>query len=94
MEAELKRAAAGAVRAPDWWGHMGPGVRQNFHVLWRSNGATSSAASGFAPDSKLLWELTRPYCGLSRRGLHEIICWLQLTWAAFRASTQRVLITY
>ena len=68
LEAELKRAAAGRVAAPDFWAPMGPTVRQSFHLLWRSGGSAASAASGsgFVPDGQLLWELTRPYCGLSR----------------------------
>ena len=45
---------------------MAPTVRQSFHLLWRSSGATAGASSGFVPDGQLLWELTRPYCGLSR----------------------------
>ena len=68
LEAELKRAAMGRVAAPDFWSPMGPNVRQSFHVLWRSDGgaATSSVSTGFVPNGQLLWELTRPYCGLSR----------------------------
>ena len=69
LEAELKRAAAGSAAVPDWWGPIAPGVRQNFHVLWRAGGVTaSSSAPSFVPDGQLLWELTRPYCGLSRFG--------------------------
>ena len=67
LEAELKRAAAGRATAPDFWTPMGPNVRQSFHLLWRSASAASAGAcSGFVPNSQLLWELTRPYCGLSR----------------------------
>ena len=50
---------------------MGPNVRQSFHVLWCSScgGACScsgSPSTGFVPNGQLLWELTRPYCGLSK----------------------------
>ena len=71
LESELKRAAAGRVAAPEFWSPMAPGVRQNFHVLWRAGtagggGGGSVGSRGFVPDGQLLWELTRPYCGLSR----------------------------